>query len=482
MSTLPQAPHFQTSLPGPNAKAIIARDGTFVSPSYTRGYPFVIARGEGAMVEDVDGNVFLDCAAGIAVNSTGHSHPDVVAAIVEQASRYLHMSGTDFYYELQVQLAEVLSEIAPMPGPCRSFFGNSGAEANEAAIKLARYHSKRPYLIAFMGSFHGRTLGALSLTASRAVQRKGFGPVTAPGVFHVPYPDVYRAGPGAVEQSLEFLEDKTFVHLVAPEEVAAIVVEPIQGEGGYLVPPPEFLQRLREIADRHGILLVVDEVQAGMGRTGRMFATEYSGVQPDIITMAKGIASGMPLGVATARAGLMDWTPGAHASTFGGNPVACAAALTTIRLLRETARSPMPPTSAAFMLDGLRALQEKHALIGDVRGRGLMIGVELVKDRASKARATAERDRVVDEAFARGLLILGAGRNTLRLSPPLVLTRAQATIALGILDESIAVVAEPMQATGRAGSPSPAIAGAHRRVCNGPYHPRGAARYDGRVP
>ncbi len=269
MSTLPQAPHFQTSLPGPNAKAIIARDGTVVSPSYTRGYPFVIARGEGSMVEDVDGNVFLDCAAGIAVNSTGHSHPEVVAAIVEQAGRYLHMSGTDFYYELQVQLAEVLSEIAPMPGPCRSFFGNSGAEANEAAIKLARYHSKRPFLIAFMGSFHGRTLGALSLTASRAVQRKGFGPVTAPGVFHVPYPDVYRAGPGAVEQSLEFLEDRTFVHLVAPEEVAAIVVEPIQGEGGYLVPPPEFLQRLREIADRHGILLIVDEVQAGMGRTGK---------------------------------------------------------------------------------------------------------------------------------------------------------------------------------------------------------------------
>ncbi|AMY11128.1 Diaminobutyrate--2-oxoglutarate aminotransferase [Luteitalea pratensis] len=440
MSTLPQVPHFQTSLPGPNAKAIITRDGIVVSPSYTRGYPFVIARGEGSMVEDVDGNVFLDCAAGIAVNSTGHSHPDVVAAIVDQAGRYLHMSGTDFYYELQVQLAEVLSEIAPMPGPCRSFFGNSGAEANEAAIKLARYHSKRPFLIAFMGSFHGRTLGALSLTASRAVQRKGFGPVTAPGVFHVPYPDVYRAGPGAVEQSLEFLEERTFVHLVAPDEVAAIVVEPIQGEGGYLVPPPEFLQRLRELADRHGILLIVDEVQAGMGRTGRMFATEHSGVQPDIITMAKGIASGLPLGVATARAGLMDWTPGAHASTFGGNPISCAAALTTIRLLREQLVANAADVGG-YLLEGLRELQHKHAIIGDVRGKGLMIGIELVQDRITKVRATVERDRVVDAAFARGLLILGAGRNTLRLSPPLVLTRAQACIAIDILDESIAAVA-----------------------------------------
>mgnify|MGYP005812831813 CR=1 FL=1 len=439
MSTLPQEPHLVTSLPGPRASAIIARDGRVVSPSYTRGYPFVIARGEAAMVEDVDGNVFLDCAAGIAVNSTGHAHPDVVAAIVEQAGRYLHMSGTDFYYEPQVQLAEVLSSIVPMPGPCPSFFGNSGAEANEAAIKLARYHTKRPFLIAFMGSFHGRTLGALSLTASRAVQRKGFGPVTAPGVFHVPYPDVYRRGPGAVDECLEFLEERTLTQLVSPDEVAAIVVEPIQGEGGYLVPPPEFLQRLRALTDRHGILLVVDEVQSGMGRTGRMYAVEHAGVQPDVITMAKGIASGMPLGVATARAGVMDWTPGAHASTFGGNPVSCAAALATIRLLQERLVANAADVGG-FLLDGLRALQEKHTLIGDIRGKGLMIGIELVTDRVTRVRATAERDRVVDEAFARGLLVLGAGRNTIRLSPPLVLTRAQAQVALDILDASLAAV------------------------------------------
>jgi len=439
MNTLPQAPRFITPLPGPNAAAIIARDGQVVSPSYTRGYPFVIARGEGSMVEDVDGNVFLDCAAGIAVNSTGHSHPAVVAAIVDQAGRYLHMSGTDFYYEPQVRLAEVLSSIVPMPGPSRSFFGNSGAEANEAAIKLARYHSKRPFLIAFMGSFHGRTLGALSLTASRAVQRKGFGPVTAPGVFHVPYPDVYRDGPGAVQSALDYLEDRTLVHLVSPDEVAAIVVEPIQGEGGYLVPPPEFLQGLRALADRYGILLLADEVQSGMGRTGRMFAIEHAGVQPDLITMAKGIASGMPLGVVTARAGVMDWTPGAHASTFGGNPVSCAAALATIELLQAQLVANAADVGG-HLLDGLRHLQQKHAMIGDVRGKGLMIGVELVRDRTTKERATAERDRVVDEAFARGLLILGAGRNTLRLSPPLVLTRAQAEIAVDILDHAIGAV------------------------------------------
>ncbi len=444
MSTLPQAPAIRTALPGPNARAIIERDGHVVSPSYTRGYPFVIARGEGAMVEDVDGNVFLDCAAGIAVNSTGHAHPDVVAAIVEQSQRYLHMSGTDFYYEPQVRLAEVLSAAAPMPGPCKSFFGNSGAEANEAAIKLARYHTGRPFLIAFLGSFHGRTMGALSLTASKAVQRKGFGATTAPGVFHAPYADCYRCPVGLRPETcqaecLEYLEDKVLVHLVSPDEVAGLVVEPIQGEGGYIVPPAQFHQRLRALTERHGILLIVDDVQSGMGRTGKLFAIEHFGVQPDIVTMAKGIASGLPLGVATARAGVMDWTPGAHASTFGGNPVSCAAALTTIRLLQEQLVANAADVGA-YMLDGLRDLQQKHALIGDVRGKGLMIGIELVKDRASKARATAERDRVVDEAFARGLLILGAGRNTIRLSPPLVLTRAQARTAIDILDAAIGAV------------------------------------------
>jgi 4-aminobutyrate aminotransferase len=438
------APLIKTALPGPRARAIIERDAEFVSPSYTRPYPFVIARGEGAIVEDVDGNVFLDCAAGIAVNSTGVSHPDVVRAITDQAQRFLHMSGTDFYYEPQVELARVIAGIVPIDGPVRSFFGNSGTEANEAAIKLARYHSKRQFLIAFLGSFHGRSLGSLSLTASRAVQRKGFGATTAPGVFHVPYADCYRCPASLKPETCEaeclgFLEDQTLVHLVTPDEVAAIVVEPIQGEGGYLVPPPQFHQRLQALARAHGMLIIADEVQSGMGRTGRMFASEHFGLRPDIVTIAKGVASGLPLGITAARADVMRWTPGAHASTFGGNPVSCAAALETIRLLRETLIANADAVGAHLM-EGCRELQRRHPLIGDLRGKGLMIGLELVRDRQSKQRAPKERDAVVDAAFARGLLVLGAGRNALRLSPPLVLRKEQADTCLKILDEAIGAV------------------------------------------
>jgi 4-aminobutyrate aminotransferase len=436
------APEIKTPLPGPNAKAIIDADREFVSPSYTRSYPFVMARGEGAVVEDVDGNRFLDCAAGIAVTATGHSHPDVVQAIVGQAQKFLHMSGTDFYYAPQVDLAKAIASIVPIDGPVRSFFGNSGTEANEAAIKLARYHSKRPFLIAFLGSFHGRSLGSLSLTASRAVQRKGFGATTAPGVFHAPYADCYRCPiPAATCQAecLEFLEDKVLVHLVSPEEVAAVVVEPIQGEGGYIVPSKTFHERLRALTSQHGMLLIVDEVQSGMGRTGKMFASEHFGLKADMVSIAKGVASGLPLGVTAARADVMQWTPGAHASTFGGNPVACAAALETIRLIRDG----LMANAAAVgehLLAACRELQAKHPLIGDVRGKGLMIGLELVRDRVTKVRATTERDEVVDEAFKRGLLILGAGRNALRLSPPLVLNREQADTCVSILDEVIGQV------------------------------------------
>ena len=337
MST--HAPQLKTPLPGPKARALIERDARVVSPSYTRDYPLVIARGEGAVVEDVDGNLFLDCTAGIAVTATGHSHPDVVFAIKSQAEKFLHMSGTDFYYEPQVRLGEELSAIAPMKGPHRSFFANSGTEANEAALKLARYYTRRQGVIAFLGSFHGRTMGSLSLTASKIGQRRGFGPLV-PGTFHAPYPDCYRCPVGlrpdsCAAECLAFIEQELFVHLVSPDEVAAVMVEPIQGEGGYLVPPDSFLQRLRDITRRHDILLIADEVQSGMGRTGRMFAIEHTGVEPDIVTIAKGIASGLPLGVATARAEVMSWPPGSHASTFGGNPVSCAASLATIRLLRE---------------------------------------------------------------------------------------------------------------------------------------------------
>ena len=432
------APDIKTALPGPRAKAIIERDARFVSPSYTRDYPLVIARGEGAVVEDVDGNRFLDCAAGIAVNSTGVSHPEVVRAITDQAQKFIHMSGTDFYYEPQVRLAEALASIAPIAGEVRTFFANSGTETTEAAIKLARYFTKRQGVIAFFGAFHGRSLGALSLTASKAIQRRGFGPLM-PGVYHAPYPDVYRFNGSAdacAAASLSFIRDQILVHLAAPDEIAAIVVEPIQGEGGYIVPPAAFLQGLRELTAQHGMLLVVDEVQSGMGRTGRMFAIEHFGVQADVVNIAKGIASGLPLGVTCARADVMSWPPGAHASTFGGNPVSCAAANATIRLLKDG----LVANAAAvgdYLIAGLRQLQDKHAIVGDVRGKGLMIGLELVRDRQTKTRAVEERNALVQAIFRRGVLVLGAGRNALRLAPPLVLTRAQADEVLRVLDESL---------------------------------------------
>jgi len=438
-----EAPLIRTALPGPKAKAIIERDGKVVSSSYTRSYPFVMARGIGAVVEDVDGNVFLDCAAGIAVNSTGYSHPLVVAAIVDQAQKFLHMSGTDFYYEPQVALGEAFNEIAPFSGQKRSFFSNSGTEAIEAAIKLARYSTKRHGMIAFLGSFHGRTLGSLALTSSRAIQRQGFGPMQA-GTFHTPYATCYRCPVGLKPESchaecLDFLEQQILVHLISPDEVAGVVVESIQGEGGYVVPAPQFHERLRALTKKHGILLIADEVQSGMGRTGKMFGIEHFGIEPDMVTVAKGVASGLPLGVTTARAEVMDWPPGSHASTFGGNPVSCAAALATIGLLKDSLMKNAAEVGA-FMMDRLKEVQQKHAIVGDVRGRGLMIGIELVKDRVTKERAIVERDKVVEACFARGLLVLGAGKNAIRLSPPLVLTKAQATTAVEIIDQALSTV------------------------------------------
>ncbi len=437
------APHLKTALPGPKAKALIERDGKVVSPSYTRDYPFVIARGEGATVEDVDGNVFLDCAAGIAVNSTGHAHPTVVAAIVDQAHKFLHMSGTDFYYEPQVKLGEDLAATAPMSGPVKTFYANSGTEANEAAIKLARYKTGRYGILGFLGSFHGRTMGSLSLTSSRAIQRRGFGPMQG-GTFHAPYANCYRCPVGLAPdrcgaECLEFLEEQILVHLISPDDVAAVLVEPIQGEGGYVVPARAFHERLRALTKQHGMLLMVDEVQSGMGRTGKMWAIEHFGVEPDVITAAKGIASGLPLGVTIAKADVMAWPPGAHASTFGGNPVSCAAAIATIGLLRDSLVKNAAEVGE-HLLAGLRALKDKHAIIGDVRGKGLMVGVELVRDRVTKERATTERNAVVDEAFHRGMLILGAGRNAIRFSPPLVLSKAQADTAIRIFDESLTAV------------------------------------------
>ena len=431
------APDIRTPLPGPKARAIIERDRKSVSPSYTRDYPFVIARGEGAVVEDVDGNRFLDCAAGIAVNSTGVSHPEVVKAIAEQAGRFIHMSGTDFYYEPQVRLAEELAAIVPIEGEVRTFFGNSGTEAMEAAIKLARYSTKRQGLVAFLGAFHGRSMGSLSLTASKAIQRRGFGPFM-PGVYHAPYPDTYRSGSAdaAAAQSLAFIEEQLFTHLVSPDEVAAIVVEPIQGEGGYVVPEPKFHHRLRELTTKHGMVLIMDEVQSGMGRTGKMFAADHINLKADVVTIAKGIASGMPLGVTCSRADIMTWPPGAHASTFGGNPVSCAAANATIKLLKEGFVANAADVGAHLMA-GLRELQKQHQIIGDVRGMGLMIGIELVRDRHTKERAIEERNALVQAMFRRGVLVLGAGRNALRLAPPLILSRAQADSVLEVMGEAL---------------------------------------------
>jgi len=433
-------PAIRTELPGPRAKSLIARDEVVMSPSYTRAYPLVVARGEGATLEDVDGNLFLDFTAGIAVCATGHCHPRVVAAIEEQSRKLLHMSGTDFYNEPQLLLAEKLAALAPGPRPKRVFMTNSGAEAVEAAVKLSRHHSGRQHLIAFYGGFHGRTLGAVSLSASKVVQRNGFAPLI-PGVTHIPFP---RCQPFSREAAtaqgmwdgLEFLEQTIFKRLVAPESVAAIVVEPIQGEGGYLVPPEGFHAQLRSIADRHGILLVADEVQSGMGRTGKMFAMEHWNVVPDIICVAKGIASGLPLGAIIAPAEIMDWPRGAHASTFGGNPVACAAALETIALLEESLMH-NAQTIGARLTAGLIQLASRRASIADVRGKGLMIGMELRPDSVNNVSAGERRDRLVQECFRRGLLILGCGDNTIRLAPPLIIDAAEAETALSILDQGL---------------------------------------------
>ena len=430
-------PHLITPLPGPKAQQVVERDGRVVSPSYTRDYPLVVKRGRGAVIEDVDGNSFLDFAAGIAVVSTGHCHPEVVAAIQKQASELIHMSGTDFYYPNMVELAEKLASIAPGKEPKRVYFGNSGTEAVEAAIKLAKYHTKRDKLVAFLGSFHGRTMGALSLTASRAVQRKGFGTLLS-GVFHMPFPDTYRGTYGirpenASADCLSYLENELFRRRVDPDEVAGIFIEPVQGEGGYLPAPAEFLQGLEKICRKYGIMLVADEVQSGMGRTGKWWAVDYAGVEPDIICTAKGIASGMPLSAIITKASVMDWKPGAHASTFGGNPVCIAASLATLGLI-ERGYMANAARMGEFIKRQTANWPERHKIVGEVRGRGLMIGVEFVRDQKTKERAPDLRNRIVQMAFHKGLLVLGSGDTTLRLCPPLMIDEEQAEFAVRTLD------------------------------------------------
>jgi 4-aminobutyrate aminotransferase len=440
-------PKLKTTLPGPKAQKVVADDERLVSPSYTRSYPMVAKSGRGIRVTDVDGNEFLDFAAGIAVNSTGHCHPEVVKAIQNQAAELIHMSGTDFYYEHMISLADRLSAIAPMPGPHKFYYGNSGAEAVECAMKLARYHTGRHNIISFFGGFHGRTMGALSLTGSKPQQKRRFAPFV-PGVTHVRYPYTYRGttgGPAEQEafalDCARYIEDRLFKTILPPEEVAAIILEPIQGEGGYVVAPDNFLQELRRICDRHGILLIADEVQSGMGRTGKWWAIEHSGVQPDMVCIAKGIASGMPLGICMTKADIMDWVPGSHASTFGGNPICIAAALATMDVLeREGLKN--GATVGEKALERLRPWVAKYPTVGEVRGRGLMIGIEIVKDQQSRTPAGPMRDKIVELAFERGLLILGCGETSVRLCPPLIVKQQEVDIALDILEECIALVAK----------------------------------------
>ncbi len=436
--TVPKRPEIMTELPGPKVKALIEQDKQYISTSYTRGYPLAIHRGDGAMVQDPDGNWFMDFCAGIAVCSTGHSHPQVVKAIQEQAAQFLHMSGTDFYYQNMVDLAQRLDELSPGNTPKRVFFGNSGTEAVEGALKLARYATGRSQIISFYRSFHGRTYGAMSVTASKSVQRKHFAPFV-PSVSHAHYPFSYRPFFGNLKPEdegaacLDFINNYLFKMVVPSDEVAAILVEPIQGEGGYVVPPKNWLPGLRELCDQNGIMLIVDEVQSGVGRTGKMWACEYDGIEPDIMTSAKGIASGLPLGAIIAKNNVMTWEPGCHATTFGGNPVSCAAALVTLDLV-ENGLMQNSAQQGQHLMNRLNELVQKSDRLGEVRGRGLMVGLEIIQSKTSKAKDKALRDLLVDKCFEKGLLILGCGENSIRFSPPLVVDAEDIDTAVSIFE------------------------------------------------
>jgi len=440
----------KTELPGPCAKKLIAIDEKFVSHSYTRDYGMVAKRGEGPFVEDVDGNVFLDFSAGIAVCSTGHCHPRIVNVIQKQAAELIHMSGTDFYYEPQLRLAEKMSQITPIDkasdsNPVMSFFGNSGAEAIEAAIKMARNKRRRPRMMAFIGAFHGRTLGALSLNGSKIRHHEYFHPLV-PGVVHAPYAYCKRCPyganyPGCNLECVDFIKKTLFTKIISPDDISAIIFEAVQGEGGYVVPPVEFVKAMRDLTREHEILLIVDEVQSGMGRTGKMFAIEHFGVKPDIIATAKGIASGMPLSVTCATREVMNWKPGSHASTFGGNPIACAAAVETIDILEKELIA-----NAAKIGEHIKtrlvAMQEKYQFIGDVRGLGLMLAIEIVDNKKSFNPDAALRDKILHMAFAKGLIILGCGPNSLRFAPPLVITREHADMMCDVLESIFKSIVE----------------------------------------
>jgi 4-aminobutyrate aminotransferase len=431
---------YYTDLPGPIARLIIERDKKVISQSYPRVYPFVMDYGRGVEVWDVDGNRFLDFAAGIAVLATGHSHPKVVMSVQEQAERFFHISS-DFYHEKWVELGEAIDKISPFNEKTISFMSNSGAESIEAAIKLARYHTGRTQFIGFHGAFHGRTMGALAFTASKKVYKHGYFPLMN-GVVHVPYPDPYHPiltslpGENYGKTIIRYIEEQILERLLPPEDVAGILVEPIQGEGGYVVPAPGFFPALRELCDRYGILLIADEIQSGMGRTGKWWAIEHFDAKPDIICVAKGIASGLPLGVTFAREEIMSWPKGAHGNTYGGNPIACAAALTTIDLIGNEYLNNAREVGA-YAKTCAQELLEKYQCIGDVRGEGLMIGIEFVKDQEMKIPAEVLSEQIIKHAFSMGLLLLGCGKSTIRIAPPLCVTREEINEGYYILDEAI---------------------------------------------
>jgi 4-aminobutyrate aminotransferase len=430
-------PFIKIKPPGPKAKEYLERDSKYISPSYTRVYPLVAERGEGCWIYDVDGNKYLDLNAGVAVCALGHSHPEILKVIEEQSKKLIHYSGTDFYYPPEIDLAEKLAEISPGAKNRKVFFSNSGAEAIECAIKLVKYHTNRPYLISFYSSFHGRTMGALSLTASKEIQRKGFYSLI-PGIYHVYYPYCYRcvfnlSYPDCNFYCVEIIEETLFRKVLPPEEVAAIFFEPIQGEGGYVVPPPNYFKKLKELADKYGILLVDDEVQTGMGRTGKFFGIEHWGIIPDILTVAKGIAGGLPLGACIAKSGIMSWKPGSHASTFGGNPVACKVSLKIIEIL-ENGLLENVRKAGEYLLNLLKEIEKRYEIIGDVRGKGLMIGVEIVKDKKSKERDKERRDKIVYKCFERGVLLLPAGENCIRFCPPLIISKEEIDIGIEIFE------------------------------------------------
>ncbi len=445
-------PRIATPMPGPKAKEFIARDARSVSQNLSKDVPLVVARAQGMVVEDVDGNRFLDFAAGISTVSTGHCHPEVVRAVQEQAEKLIHICYTDFYYPIYIDLCEELARLAPISGPKRVFLTNSGAEAVETAIKLARVRTGRQKIVGFFGAFHGRTFGAMSLTASKPVQRKGYGPFV-PEVLHTHYAYCYRCPVNRTPDSckvecLNLLTEDYFHHTVDPSEVAAVIVEPIQGEGGFIPPHPDFLPRLQQICRDNGILMIADEVQCGMGRTGRMFAFEHYGIDPDMIILAKGIASGMPISAVIARDDVMKWNDGGHGSTFGGNPLSCAAALATLRLLQDGLVENAGKVGAR-LIEKLRGLQKSHPVIGDVRGKGLMVGIEIVRDPQSRTPAPDIRHRVIEVAFERGLLTLPCGASTIRLSPPLVARDADVDKAVSILDAAFTAVRQGSPATAR---------------------------------